>query len=332
MQKWSRNLKYVYFLIIVLGLAYLLVLYFLPKYSVTGQLLRQEQALAKAEAHNIQSFIEGLGNGLVATSQKKDIIYSGNGTVAVLKSFADQLGKNNIIAGISLTDKNGLITYNYSNLAPPEIGNSVADRDYFIWAKSQINSDNYLVGETVIARFGVNKGQYVTPVAVPVFENGVFSGVLVSAIRLSELAKHYLSIMSISETADAYIVGLSGHVLFSNNDPGKIGMNIGESKQKNLFSDNTNLNEKIYHALSKEKEGSVIARYIDPISNKPEIHALAYAPIILSGRHWLIVLATPATEVTKASMPTYVNQIAVLLLLALTTFSLGIFLRRRKSE
>ena len=84
-------------------------------------------------------------------SKQEDIINPGTGTKKVLENFVDKWGKNELITGISLTDKNGVVIYNYSNISPVEIGTSLADRDYFIWAQSQINSDNYIVGNSVIS-------------------------------------------------------------------------------------------------------------------------------------------------------------------------------------
>lgn len=330
MFKGNKKFIFIFILLITLGLSYFLVLCFLPKYSVTGQLLRQEHAIAKAEAINIQSFIEGMGKDLIAVSQEKDVIIPGSGTEAVLKSYVDKWGKNELITGISLTDKDGIVIYNYSNLSPIEIGASLADRDYYIWAKAQVNSDNYLVGQSVIARFGINKGKYITPLAVPVFRDGVFSGTVASAVRTADLVKYYLGAMSVSETTDIYLLGREGYLLFSSSQPNKIGIHIGDSRQTTLFSDNITLNNRIYHALSKEKDGSLVTRYVDPVSNKPETHALAYYPVKLVSRHWLVILTTPATEITKASMPTYIQQISVMLFLTLMVFAVGLFFLRKK--
>lgn len=330
MFKSESKLKYVLIALVIIGLAYFLVLCFIPKYSITGQLLRQEQSIARAEAENIQSFVEGIGRSLTSISQHEDIIDPGPGTTAVMKSFVDEWGENNLITGISLTDKDGVVIHNYSNLSPTKTGISIADRDYFIWAKAQVNSDNYIVGQTIIARYGVNEGKYITPVAVPVFKDGVFSGMLASSVRTAEMTKYYLSLMNVSDTTDAYILGKDGYLLYSRQLPERVKEDLYESKRNILFSDNKNLNKKIYSALSKEKEGVVVATYLDPNSGKMEEHALAYSPVVMPGRHWLVILATPATEVTKASMPIYVQQISAVLFLALVIFSAGIIFLRKK--
>lgn len=330
MFKSESKLKYVLIALVIIGLAYFLVLCFIPKYSITGQLLRQEHVIAKAEAENIQSFIENMGSALIDISKENGIIKTGSETTALLKSFVDKWGKNELIAGISLTDKDGTVVYNYSKISPIEIGTSLADRDYFDWAKNQVNSDKYIVGQSVIARYGVNKGKYITPLAVPVFKNGVFSGTVVSAIRTAELAKYYLGTMSVSKNTDIYLLGRDGYVLYSSSQPDKIGMHLSDSKQTLLFVDNNTLNQKIYNALYKEKDGSLVARYVDPISGKPETHALAYYPVKISGRHWLVILTTPAIEVTKPSTSTYIQQLSVIFFIALILFTAGVILLRKK--
>ena len=153
---------------------------------------------------------------------------------------------------------------------------------------------------------------------------------IASAIRTAELTQYFLGTMNVSEATDIYLLGRDGYVLFSTSQPDKIGMHISDSKQSLLFIDNKTLNQRIYNALSKEKDGSLVTKYLDPVSGKPETHALAYYPIKLSGRHWLVIITTPATEVTRASMPTYVQQISVVLFLALIIFTLGMFFLRKK--
>lgn len=320
MRKRKGKLRYLFLLIVILGLIYFLLICLLPRYSIVGQLLRQEHAVAEAQAQNIQTFVNDMGNDLISVSKENDIVNPGLGTNKVLKSFVDRWGKNNIITGISITDKEGVVIYNHSNISPMEIGTSLADRDYFIWAKDQIAGGHYIVGASIIARYGVNEGRYITPLAVPIFRDGVFSGMLASAIRTSEMTEYFLSTMNISGNTDVFLLGKNGYILFNSRNPEDLEINISEAKQNNLFLDNKRLNEKIYNALAKEKDGSLVAKYKDSNSGVPESHAIAYYPVIMPGRHWLVVLATPVTEVTKPSIPTYVNHVAILMLLSLTMF------------
>lgn len=330
MQKGNGKLGYIFLIILILGLAVFLVLSFLPKYSVTGQLLKQEQAVADAEARNIQSFVEDLGKALIAVSQDEDIINPSSGTTRVLKSFIDKWDKNSLITGISVTDKDGIVIYNYSNLSPIEIGTSLADRDYFIWSKSQINSENFIVGEPVIARYGVNKGKYITVLAAPIIKNGVFSGMVASGLRIGEVTKYFLSFMRVSDSMDAYILGQNGYLFIDNQNPGIVEEEVHDSRVNDLFSNNKDLNEKIYNALSKEKKGSTIAKYVDPSIDMPVFYAISYSPVVMPGRHWLVVLAAPAEEITKASSTTYIRQVSILLFLFLMIVTVATLLRRGK--
>lgn len=330
MKKRNKIVRYIFLLTIILGLVYFLVVCFLPKYSVTGQLLRQEHAIAEAQARNIQSFIDNLGSDLVAVSKEKEIINPGPGTNEILKSFTDRWDKHELITGISVTDKNGVVTYNYSNLSPMEVGTSLADRDYYLWAKEQLPEGGYIVGSSVIARYGINKGKYITTLAAPVFKDGVFSGMVASAVRTEVMTRYFLGTINVSDDTDVYLLGKSGYVLFNSRDPEDLEINIDEIKNNSLFADNKTLNEKIYNALAKEKDGSTIAKFVDSESGIAESHAIAYFPIIMPGRHWLVVLASPVTKVTKASIPKYVNQVSILMFLSLTVFVTILLYRKGK--
>ncbi|MDO8619456.1 MAG: cache domain-containing protein [Candidatus Daviesbacteria bacterium] len=254
------------FSIIVLGGAFYLVLGRGIESSVTEQILRQEQIISRAEASNISSFFQTFGNLVVVLSQLSSIEARDVNAVRDLDTFVKQQYETGFIGGVVLTDKNGVVQFNSNVLGTRDVGGSIADRDYFIWAKTEGEKGKYFISEPVVSQMGATKGTAIVVVAAPVYQNGAFTGVIAAAVKLESLTNYFFGLMKISDLTEVYLIDEHGKLLYSHAVPQQIGSNISE-----LFSGNQPLVGSIKNALSGTEEGKL----------QTETHLIAYSPVIL---------------------------------------------------
>lgn len=99
------------------------------------------------------------------------------------------------------------------------MGGSLGDRDYFTWAKTNPEPNEYFVGQPVINRLGASKGQIIIPVAAAVYKNRVLNGAVVTSVELVPLAQKYLELMKVSDISQVYLISKQGKLLYSNSLP-----------------------------------------------------------------------------------------------------------------
>lgn len=313
----SLTLWYVVFLLIVLSISYYLVLGRGVKESTIQQLLNQQQIIARAETNNTTIFFERIGDSVATLAQLKSIESRNANAVHDLDGFVQQRRDSGLIGGVVLTDKDGIVKLNSNVLGSEDIGQSLADRKYFAWAKDpKTKPRDYYISQPVISRMGASKGQMIAVVVSPVYQNSTFSGVIAASIKLKPLADRLFGLMKVSDQTEIQLFDEDGGLIYSNFQPGAVGSNISE-----LFSDDQALRSEITNALSAKKEGQF----------NTDKHLAAYSPITLSSQNWLLIISSPAKEVDNLMEPVYVRQIAMLSLTALT-FLLFAAISIRKKE
>src|SRR3989344_9328472 len=166
------------FLVFGLGLVFYLVLGRGVDSTTTEQLLRREQAFARAGASNITTFFQMFGNSIAGFAQLGSTRDRSTNLVGNMDEFVDQWRDSGLIGGILLTDKEGVVQFNSDVMGTRDLGVSLSDRDYFIWAKKQSKEGEYFVGQPVVSRVCASKGKTIVVVASPVYQNEVFTGVI----------------------------------------------------------------------------------------------------------------------------------------------------------
>lgn len=319
-------------MIISLGIAMYFVSARPVNQEATDQALRQQQTIARAEASNITSFFQAFGNSIAVLAQLRTVENPDANTLRNMQAFVEQWRASGVIGGILLLDKNGEVTMNANVLGTKVTGVSLADRDYFLWAKDQKVEGDYFVGQSVISRTGASKGQVVTVVASPIFRNGEFAGALASSVELRPLTERFLGIMKVSDSTDVYLIGQNGDLLVNTPASGNSGTSMFNISQGGPFLNNQDLTNKLKTALERTEEGSLQASYQDPKSNRVEPHLVAYSPVLLGNRNWLLVMSSPIQSVTDVTTPIHVRQIASLLLISLTLLVFGIVVSRENQN
>lgn len=308
---------YSLFSVSLIGAAFYLVLGKEIESTITQQLLNRQRTIARAEAANITIYFEKTGNSIATLAQLSSIEAHNANTVGDLDTFVEQRREAGIIGGIVLTDKNGVVQFNSNVSGIRDLGASLSDRDYFLWAKNQGGEGKYFISQLFVSRLGATKGQSIIVVASPEYKNGAFMGVVAASVKIKPLAERFLTSMKISALTEVYMIDGNGDLIYSNVAPDAIGSNISK-----LFSGDSALQGKI-----KNAPGATVG---DQFATKQ--HLIAYSPVILGTQSWLLIISSPAQEVVNLATPLYIRQVVVLVLTATVILLFGIIITGKKNQ
>jgi C4-dicarboxylate-specific signal transduction histidine kinase len=312
-------------LVVGVGVAFYILLGRGAGVSISDQILNKQEVLARAEASNIFSFFRVFGESIAVVSRTKAIQLRNQNAIPNMDAFIEEWGESDLVRGIALTDKNGTVVLNSNVIGTRDIGTSLVDRDYFLWAKTGSKEGEYYVGSPVVSRFGATLDDPIIPVAAAVYRNGTFTGVLVAVVDFHNLTKNYLELMHISNSTDVFLVDQSGKLIYSNNFSEGEGLNLIEYLEQNPFYGSQKLSEAFVKALELEGEGGDIVKFIDPVSHKLETHIVAYSPILMGSQNWLLVVSSPIENgnIWGFAVPIYIRLLILGLLFGLTIFMFG---------
>ena len=282
--------------------------------TVTEQLLSQKQIIARAEASNASLFFEKFGDSVAVLAQLNSIEKRDASVVHDMDTFMEQHRSSGFVGGVVLTDKNGIVQFNSNILGTRDLGESLSDRDYFIWAKGQVKKGEYFISRPVVSRLGASKGQTITVVASTVFQNGVFMGVVAASVKLEPLAEHFFGLMKLSDQTQIHLFDAEGDLLYSNSEQDSVGLNIS-----NLFSADQTLRDGIKGAIGTSKEGQI----------QTQKYLSAYSPVELGTQNWLLVISSSMEEVEKIESPFRVRQTALSILAVFTLILFGVLLLKK---
>lgn len=302
------------FLIVALGAVFYFVLGREARSTITEQKLRQEQTIARAEASNIESFFQVFGDSVAVLAQLSSMESRNARTVRDMDTFVEQWRASDLVAGGALTDRFGVVEFNSNISGTADVGATLSDRDYFVWAKNQPGEGEYFVAQPVISRLGASEGQVIVPVASPVFRNGIFTGVLVSAVKLKPVTERFFGLIKISDLTNIFLVDEYGDLLFSSSGPDTFGVSIFEPLQGRLFFGSQTVSSSLENALKRFEEGRL----------QTETHIVAYSPIKLGTQNWLLIVSSPLENISDLTKPVLIRQTAMLLLASLVVLLFGI--------
>ncbi len=282
------------------GAAFYIILNWKDQTSISSELQKRQRTLSRAQAANIKSFFEDFGNSVATFAKLQSLKRMDNMTQKDMESFVSQWSDSGLVGGIVLTDKSGVVRFNANVLGTPEVGTSLVDRDYFLWAKSEGNEGEYFVSQPIVGRLGASKGKMVVVVASPVHKDGIFTGVAASSVLLVPLTKRYLGLMKVSDETQVYLIDQDGSVLYDSSD--KIPI---KSRIFDFLEDNT-IKEGITKALAAKEGGN--------LQTKDKL--VAFSPLHLGKQDWLVAVISPLETDFTSSI--YFRLVTVGLLLFLT--------------
>lgn len=318
--KFSNLFNSIFFfallLLMFLGVVFYLFLGKGARNALVEQMLHREQSNARAGASSIATFFELAGNTLVAMSSRDEIVEPGPQTDVLLES-AMLKWKNTPVTSIVLTDKNGkIIKAAYRELLG-EVGISVADREYFIWAKNAKGSEFYVSAATKSRLRGEN--YYIVPVISPVIDKeGNFNGALGFGISIDQLTDNYMNHLKISDKTEIYILKYDGNFIYASTEE-LLKENLFEFIKEHPFLGDEILIEKLKERLKNVQEGKLEVAYPENVGTAFPLKTrlIAYSPLFVRDREWILVIATPIEDVLISMTPMYFRQAASVLVIFL---------------
>ncbi len=301
---------------VILGAVFYFVLGRSVESTVAQQVVSKQQVIARAEASNIITYLQSFGNSVAVLAQLRSVGRHNADAASDLDTFVEQKRTNGIIGGVVLTDRNGVVQLNSNILGTRDTGSSLADRDYFEWAKTQGGKGKYFFSKPVVSRLGASKGQTIIVVASPVYQGNVFTGVVAASVKLQPLVDRFFGLMKVSDLTEIYVVDGMGELLYSNAFPDAIGSNISE-----LFLGDQAISGSIKNVLLTTKEGQF----------QTEKHLVTYSPIRIGTQNWFLIISSPTQEVINLSRPFYIHQAAILLVIAFTVLIFGALAIRKNN-
>ena len=317
----ARTWLYGFLIMFGLSLFFYAVLGWGAKHSITQQVLKREQTLVRAQAGNITSFFQIFGESIAIFSHLSSLNERNEETIQDMDAFMDKWGDRGLVAGIVLTDSDGVVRFNSNVSGTRDLGASLADRGYFAWAQDSTSRETYIIGEPVVSKLGASKGQVIVPVVSPIYLDESFSGVVAASVILKPLTERNLDLLRVSDETNVYLVDQSGNILYNSSTPSFLGANIFNDFEDNLFTRSQALDDLVRNIFSKTEAGKL--RIQDQL--------VAFSPVVLSNQKWLLVTASPSREVNDVLNPIYLRQTSVLVVTFLTFMLFGIIAARSKS-
>jgi C4-dicarboxylate-specific signal transduction histidine kinase len=267
--------------------------------SVSDNYLAREETLVKATISNFETFFEAIGKSTAYRARLNNKRQWDSVTVQDMDEFVDEWRDSNLISGILLADRGGVVRLTSNVKGIRDVGESIADRDYFIWAKEQPDVEEYFIGKPVVSRLGASKGQVVVPVASPVFVDGAFKGVLATSIKWEALTQRFLDKVKISDLTYFYFLDTNKDILYTS--PGSATPSAD-----------------LMNLVSVDREGKM----------QKDGQLIAYSTMELGNQNWILVAVSPSEGAYNLTPPFYIRQTAILVIIALTTLGFGIYMSR----
>ena len=310
-------------LLVFLGFVFYLILGKGARNALVEQMLHREQANARAGASSIATFFELVGKTSIAISNRDEIIKPGPQTDVLLES-AMLKWKDTPVTSIVLIDKNGKVINAVYRELLGEVGVSVADREHYIWAKNAESSEFY-VSEAIESRLR-GENYYVVPVASPVIDKeGNFNGVLALGVSINHLTDDYMNHLKISDKTEIYIAKHDGDFIYATTEE-LMGENFFDLIEKRPFLGSEILIEKLRERLENVQEGKLEVAYPENTGTASPLKTrlIAYSPVFVRGREWILVIATPIEDALISITPIYFRQAASVLIIFLAFLGLSV--------
>lgn len=289
---------------------------------VIEQTLHREQVVVRAGTVSFSSIFDITGNSLVFLAQSPRIRGFNESTTEALDEFMDSW-KDSFIEGIVLTDEEGIIKFFSNTQNIGSVGVSIADRDYFKWAKDS-KPGKYQIFSPVLSRLGITKGKYIVPVAAPIYsKDGTFKGVLVSPILVSKITEYFLDPIKISESTRIYIVDKEGVLIFSPYE-NLLGKNYISLIEESNFLGSKKTAEILKERTQSNEEGKLDIQLPNAKTANLERFLIAHSPIEIGNNHWTLIAATPVKEALAFMMPFYIKGVIMLGILVIVFLVIAI--------
>jgi len=192
----------------------------------------------------------------------------------------------------------------------------VSDREYFIWSQTARPGEIYL-GLPILTRAGAFRGQYIVPVATPIFRNGQFVGTLGMAISVNNLAKSFLDPFKLTDSSRIYLIDTRGVLLYSP-FPELQGIDYLEYLDEHPFPGSQFVRKELEKRAQSLESGTLQVILPNAETKFLSLMIIAHQPIVSESGHWLLAMATPLGPTLKLTAFPYIKQLLAVLILIFT--------------
>lgn len=191
------------------------------------------QVISNDGINSFNIFIKIIKTSLLELADNVDVKNMTDVTQSQLALFL-QRRVDTPIQGVSVTNTEGKVVYHLSKNGLSVIGTDVSDRDYFKWSRTA-QKDELFIGQPVVSRVGVTKGQYIITVSKALFsEKGEWNGVITSVFPLGLIGKTFLLKNNLNPNTQIWLFNENGAIWYSPKTE-LIGTNVFEQLQPNSF-------------------------------------------------------------------------------------------------
>lgn len=269
----------------------------LSQKALVEQILHREQVISRAGARAMEVFLKDLQSSIV--------VLAIDPTPTKLREFVARSQPGPVV-GVIITDSEGKVKLSVNRSQIPLAGLvTIADRDYFVWAKTAMSGEVDF-GKSIVSKVGASKGKYILPVTTPLIKAGQFQGVLTMAVLLEDLISRYLEPLKLSEETRIYLLNREGVILAKEGE-----QSIAEGLNQALV---VGKEQKLDLVLTDEQRSGRLTRFL-----------IATSPIELKNRHWVLAVASPVEEAHLFSGPFRQSFSLALILFLLIILALSAF-------
>lgn len=291
--------------------------------AVVGATEKRMLILARAGAKSVEDLLSLFGSELVILADKKEIKDFNLPKARQLMMEVILTANHPMIHQFGLISKNGILQVIANKEGERENeGNSLADRNYFQWAKTAKKREVFL-SEPIVGRSGINKGKWVVVAATPIIgDDGSFNGVLFAPIRVEELTINYIDTLKISATARAFLIDQNGDIVSHTFRElvGKKAQEYANNKKWRGYETYLDLVEK----MSKGEEDTKVWWFMSPDGQLKRIIG-GFAPIRLGESMISVAVAIPYEEAYNLVRDFFRNQVVWLVFLILVGIVIAFF-------
>jgi C4-dicarboxylate-specific signal transduction histidine kinase len=242
------------------------------------QFNKQQLLLARAEANNIQAYIEKIKDDMLRISQFLSLIQFNNEMLYEFLTDVFFKDVSKVKIGISFLDSKGKILFNQGDLAIEKSRN----KDLVEIAK------NYCENKALI-RQDTKRVSIVTPVC----RFNSLIGAVITTLDIQDLARVFLGPLKSGERGYAWMMDGSGNLLYHPTQPDMVG--------RNLYTTDTSC-FKCHESFDVEKKilegkGDYYGKYVAPTG---EDKVLAFSTASVGDSKWIVAVSAPYSEVTMS--------------------------------
>lgn len=304
MTKHIKNPFVISFIFLIFSIVFLSIFFNkISRDNLSEQIQHRQQLATRTGSRSIGSLLRAVG---MSTSALAD-----DPSQERLERFISSWG-NDGVAGVIVVDKKGIVTYDTNRIDIKDVGMDVSYRDYFIWAKGAKRGE-YNVSSPILSKIGETRGKYVITIASPVIDGGIFEGVVVSAVVVSELVEKHLNDIKVLDTSNIHLITSSGEVVYSDYQ------NISDKSVREIFDIDFLGKRKLIEIFVTElkKDGETkISLVLPNIENNYSLeeYLVTASPINLNGNLWKLIISVPQKDLNVFTYSFFNKQIIAVFL------------------